>query len=140
MQESQTTRLCKCCNEPFKGRTDKQFCSNECRNQFHNKELAEKEIDVKRINSILRKNRSILRNLSPTGKTTVRREYLEMQGFDMNYFTHVYLTKANNIYRFCYEWGYILVGTEKVLIVNWQDYMNTALPYSVSTLFKPVIE
>ena len=131
-------KTCKQCNGEIKGRSDKLFCSNECRNQYHNFDLAEKEADVKRINSILRRNRTILKKLNPTGKTTVRIEYLTIQGFDFSYFTHLYLTKNDNIYRFCYNYGYVLVGTEKVLIVNWQEYMNEKLNESVSKLFKPV--
>ncbi|GEO03121.1 hypothetical protein AAE02nite_07850 [Adhaeribacter aerolatus] len=76
------------------------------------------------INRTLRKNRSILKTLSPMGKTTIRQEYLKIQGFDFRYYTHQYQTRQGNIYNFCYEYGYLLLPEEKVLIVNWQSYMQ----------------
>ena len=45
-------------------------------------------------------------------------------GFNFDYFTNVFTTKQNNTYRFCYEFGYLLLDGEKVLIVKWQPYMN----------------
>ncbi|RDC62494.1 hypothetical protein [Adhaeribacter pallidiroseus] len=75
------------------------------------------------INRILRKNRSILKVSSPLGKTTTRQEYLLQQGFDFRHFTHQYQTQKGNTYNFCYDFGYLLLPEEKVLIVNWQSYM-----------------
>jgi hypothetical protein len=43
---------------------------------------------MQQVNAALHKNRSILRQLSPQGKTTVPRQYLELSaGFDFRYLT-----------------------------------------------------
>ncbi|WP_245652383.1 hypothetical protein [Rufibacter tibetensis] len=76
------------------------------------------------MNNALRRNRLILERLSPEGKTTLRREVLLQAGFDLRYFTHLYRTQKGNTYHFCYDYGYLLLEEEKVLIVNWQQYME----------------
>src|SRR5690606_32436254 len=76
------------------------------------------------INTVLRRNRTLLKQASPQGKTTTYRQVLDMAGFDFRYFTHLYRTKQGNTYHFCYDYGYLLLPEEKVLIVNWQPYMS----------------
>jgi len=124
--EKQQTAACQVCGTGLAGRVDKRFCSDQCRAQLHN---LKRKADVGErmildINRILRKNRSILKVSSPLGKTTTRKEYLVLQGFDFNHFTHQYKTQKGNTYNFCYEYGYLLLAEEKVLIVNWQPYMQ----------------
>lgn len=115
---------CLHCNANITGRADKKFCDAFCRNSYNNKNLADHEKMMKQINSIIRKNRTILKTASPLGKTTLRKEYLDMQGFDFRYFSNIFRTNSGNIYRFCYDYGYTPVDKEKILIVNWQPYMK----------------
>ena len=125
--EIKTTTTCLHCNKPLeKGRIDKKFCDHYCRNAYNNEQIRETEKTIKLINQILRKNRMILRTINPEGKSTVRKEYLELSGFNFKYFTHKYEAKNGNIYWFCYEYGYMLSTTEpeKVVIVNYQEYMG----------------
>ncbi|WP_299756936.1 hypothetical protein [uncultured Pontibacter sp.] len=108
------------------GRLDKRFCSNQCRANAHNANRRQNSGEqlILNINSILRRNRTILRQASPLGKTTTYRQVLEIAGLDFRYFTHTYRTKGGNTYHFCYDYGYLLLEDEKVLIVNWQPYME----------------
>lgn len=115
---------CKNCYEEFIGRSDKKFCSDQCRNTFNNKVKRNHEKLIIDINKILRKNRIILKQFNPEGKTTIRKEYLSKLGFNFRYYTHTYKSKGGNIYKFCYEYGYFEIDTEKVLIINWQPYMS----------------
>ncbi len=115
---------CKSCGETIIGRSDKKFCDDQCRNTFNSKIKREHEALIIEINKTLRKNRKILKQFNPEGRTTIRREYLDKLGFDFRYHTHSYTTKANNIYNFCYDYGYFKIDEEKVLIVNWQPYMS----------------
>jgi predicted nucleic acid-binding Zn ribbon protein len=114
------------CKSKFNGRSDKKFCSDQCRAIFNNRKISEKEAEIIRINSILRKNRTLLKQTNPVGKTTIRKEVLSSQGFDFRFFTHVFKTNTNQIYYFCYEYGYSFIADEKVLIVNWQPYMKAS--------------
>ena len=118
---------CLACQKIFQGRIDKKYCSDDCRflaNNRKKRESAELKL-IAAVNSALRKNRTILKNLNPEGKTTIRKEYLVLQGFDFRYHTHLYQTRQGNTYHFCYEYGYLLLPEEKVLLVNWQPYMPT---------------
>jgi predicted nucleic acid-binding Zn ribbon protein len=119
-----TNKICQECGKSITGRLDKKFCDDYCRNSFNNKVARKSEKWITEINRILRKNRSILKTLNPEGLTSVKKEYLSLQSFNFNYFTHLYTTKEGNVYRFCYEYGYRLTENDaKVLIVNWQNYM-----------------
>jgi hypothetical protein len=118
------TKACPECKAILIGRSDKKFCSDQCRYLHNNRLKTDKEKEVIRINSILRKNRTILKRLNPVGKTTVRKEVLVAEGFDFRYYTHTYITGNDNEYHFCYEYGYNFLPNERVLIVNSQPYMN----------------
>ena len=118
-------RKCINCGETIIGRSDKKFCSDQCRYMFNNKIKRQNEKLILDINKTLRKNRKILKKFNPEGKTTIRTEYLVKLGFDFRYFTHTFKTKNNNEYRFCYEYGYLNLDDEKTLIVNWQPYMDS---------------
>jgi len=115
---------CLNCEEEFIGRSDKKFCSDQCRNTYNNKTRSMHEKLMLDINKILRKNRMILKQFNPEGKTSIRKEYLIKMGFDLKYHTHTYETKNGNTYKFCYEYGYMDIEDEKVLIINQQPYMS----------------
>jgi hypothetical protein len=111
------------CGERIFGRSDKKFCNAQCRNTYNNRMKNTSEKYILETNRILRKNRSILKQLNPTGKSTVRREYLVLAGFDFEHFTRIYRTDRGNTYYMCYEFGYMHLENEKVLIINQQAYM-----------------
>lgn len=112
------------CGSPIIGRSDKKFCSDQCRYLFNNRGKVEKQKIIIDINSKLRRNRSILKKYSPLGKTTVRKDVFVSENFNFNFHTHIYKTKSGTTYFFCYEYGYTLLPDEKLLIVNWQPYME----------------
>ena len=119
-------KTCLECGVGMAGRSDKRFCSDQCRYLANNKVKQQNpgERRVQQVNAALRRNRSILKQLSPQGKTTIPRQYLELAGFDFRYLTQIYRTQKGNTYHLCYEYGYMLLPGEKVLIVNWQPYMD----------------
>lgn len=107
---------------------DKKFCDIDCRSVYNNKKRRDQEKELHKINSIIRKNRTILKTLCPKGKATVRKEELDEMGFDTNYFTTIFPTKGGNVYYFCYEYGYSPIiersTIRKALIVQQQEYMK----------------
>lgn len=111
-------RTCQECGEPIAGRIDKKFCSDSCRNAWHNSLNRETSNTVRRINGLLRKNRQILAGLNPEGKTTVHREKLAGSGFNFNYHTHTYKTRAGAVYYFCYEEGYLPLENDFYALVR----------------------
>jgi hypothetical protein len=115
-------KVCLECGDPIKGRVDKKFCSDQCRNAYHNKENTDSNNYIRNVNNILRKNRRILAELNPSGKTTVSKEKLIARGFLFTYFTNTYTNKTGNVYYYCYEHGY--VEFEKGLVTLVQKDKN----------------
>ncbi len=116
---------CLQCGEIIIGRIDKKFCDAQCRNSYNNKTKRDTEKRIIEVNRILRRNRKILKQFNPEGKTTVRKEYLEKLNFNFSFHTHTFTTIHDNTYKFCYEYGYLnLDDGVKVLIVNEQSYMR----------------
>lgn len=108
MNENETKRVCLECGEALLGRTDKKFCSDQCRNAYNNRLNSDSNNTVRNINNILRKNRRILaETLANNLKIKISKERLLTEGFNTNYFTNIYKTQKGTIYYFCYEYGYL---------------------------------
>ncbi len=100
-------KTCLECGQKIAGREDKKFCSDYCRNSHNNKLNKDSKNLVRNVNNRLRKNYRILEALNPVKKTTVLKSKLLSKGFDFNYFTSIYTTKAGKIYYFVYDQGYL---------------------------------
>lgn len=111
-------RKCEECGEVINGRVDKKFCSDLCRNAFNNKLNSDSNNFVRNINNILRKNRRILEELLQGEKITLPKQKLVDKGFNFSYHTNTNTTKTNNTYRFCYEYGYLPLEHDIILIVK----------------------
>lgn len=106
------------CEDPLKGRTDKKFCSDYCRNAYNNKVNKESKNLVRNINNRLKKNYKILSELNVSGKTKVSRTKLYDKGFDFQLFTSIYQTKTGNNYFYIYDEGYLLLENETYLLIK----------------------
>jgi hypothetical protein len=123
MLTQQTPKNCLACNKVIKGRTDKKFCDDYCRNAFNNQLKAEGNNLVRNINNALGKNRRILEKILPEGETLkkVTRDKLLQLGFQFKYFTHLYTTQKDKTYFYCYEYGYLPLENDWFLIVKKTD-------------------
>jgi ribulose kinase len=76
-------RNCLSCGKPVRGRVDKKFCDDYCRNAYNNAQKAPAYNFVRNINNQLAKNRRLLEEAIPAGeemgKTT--KEKLLAKGF-----------------------------------------------------------
>lgn len=117
-------KTCLNCGEKIKGRSDKKFCSDYCRNQYNNSLNRDENNYVRNINNILRKNRRILSELNPDGKNSVHKNKIVEKGFNFNYFTNTYTTKTGKTYFFCYEQGYLALEKEYYMLVRKKDYVE----------------
>lgn len=111
-------RFCLDCKALLRGRADKKFCDDQCRSNYYNRIYADDLSFVNVVNQILKRNRAILKTQIPNGKTRVKRNILLQKGFDFSFHTYSYTTKTGNIYFFCYEYGYLLLENEEVLLVK----------------------
>jgi hypothetical protein len=115
-------KKCLECQKLINGRTDKKFCDDGCRNSYNNKLNSQADAIVRTVNAVLRKNRNILRGLLLNSeKITVSDKMLKVPGFNFEYFTHVYETRAGAVYRFCYEYGYLSIGEGVYMVVKRQS-------------------
>lgn len=111
-------KKCLECGDVVKGRIDKKFCSDYCRNAYNNKVNKDSKNLIRNINNRLRKNYKILSELNTTGKTKVTRTKLYDKGFDFNFFTSIYKTKTGNTYFYIYDQGYLALEEELFLLIR----------------------
>ena len=114
-------RLCLDCKAVLNGRADKKFCDDQCRTNYNNHLRAEDNSFLNEINRILKKNRDILRAKNPDGKAKVKRDALVRKGFDFNFHTHTYATQKGQVYFFCYEYGYLPLENDELLLVKREE-------------------
>ncbi|MEM9858773.1 MAG: hypothetical protein AAF843_15550 [Bacteroidota bacterium] len=117
-------KSCLECGTQIFGRYDKKFCSDQCRNSYNNKLNSDSNNYIRNVNNILRKNRRILLSLNPSGKTKLHRDKIVEKGFDFNYHTNIYKTKAGATYFFCYEYGYLELDNNWFMLVKRQEYVE----------------
>ena len=101
------SKTCLECGEKIIGRSDKKFCNDYCRNAHNNKINTDSKNLIRTINNRLRKNWRILEELNPNQKSKTHRDKLIQHGFDFNYITTIYTTKAGTVYYFVYDQGYL---------------------------------
>lgn len=111
-------RFCLDCSALLIGRADKKFCDDHCRTSFNNRLKAEDQGSLRKVNHILKRNRTILKHKNPTGTTKVKRDSLLLKGFNFNYHTNIYATRKGQTYFFCYEYGYLPLANEEFLLVK----------------------
>ena len=112
------TKICLECGESIKGRSDKKFCSDYCRNAYNNKVDKESKNLIRNINNRLRKNYKILSTLNPNGKTKTTKTKLLDWNFDFQLFTSIYTTKTGNVYYYVYDQGYLKLENEYYLLIK----------------------
>ncbi len=117
------TKICLSCNKTIKGRSDKKFCDDYCRNNYNNQLKGDSNNTIRNINNVLRKNRKVLENCLPIdeGMAKANKEKLLKLGFNFTYFTHLYSNKKGNVYHFCYEYGYLALENDWYLIVKRKE-------------------
>ena len=123
-------RPCLSCNKPVKGRSDKKFCDDYCRNKFNNLRRLETNSLIRKINRILQRNRSILESALPSGEKMRRTSRLNLadKGFRFNHFTHKNKNKKGQVYHYCYDYGWLDLDRENCIVVKNRDQSATETP------------
>lgn len=123
MIQNENTKKCEQCGKTLKGRTDKRFCDDSCRNVYNNQLKLQTSKQVRIINLILQKNRRILESLLSREEDTAKtnREKLLKLGYQFMYHTHLYTTRTGRTYTYCYDYGYLPLDNDWFLIVRKKD-------------------
>jgi hypothetical protein len=104
-----------------RGRPDKKFCDEGCKNLYYNKEKIKEHQEIKKVDLILKRNRRILKRLFNPKKPEflLDREILLKQGFEFDFHTHLVTTKINrHEFIFCYDYGYRETEKNKYRIIK----------------------
>ncbi len=101
-------RQCLWCKAVLRGRIDKRYCNDDCRNRYHNQRNQGAYIAVNRINHALSRNRRILSDFLWPDKNSfvVSRENLLLNGFQFCYFTGMQYGDKNQAFYCCYEFAF----------------------------------
>lgn len=115
-------RKCLACSKTLRGRIDKKFCDDYCRNNYNNHQRIADTKQDKIIIASLKKNKHILSSiLEDEDMIKTTRERLLAKGFQFKYHTHTYENKKGNVYRFCFEFGYLALDNDWFLVVKREN-------------------
>jgi hypothetical protein len=106
-------KSCLNCQETIRGRSDKKFCDDQCRNQYNNGMLRHVNNRMRNINNILKRNRRILAQLKE--QREIKIDELIANGFHFAYFTHFDEQRKT---KYIFDIGYQVASNERVLIVQ----------------------
>ncbi|MBK7762507.1 MAG: hypothetical protein IPI46_03940 [Bacteroidetes bacterium] len=115
-------KSCLACNKVLKGRVDKKFCDDTCRNGYNNLLRADTSNYTRNIIHALQKNRRILESfLGSEEMVKAKKEQLIQAGFYFKYHTHSATNKKGNIYYFCFEYAYLSLEHDWFLVVRKRE-------------------
>ena len=119
IQES-AAKTCMACGKPVKGRSDKKFCDDYCRNVYNNDLKSDTNNYVRNINNALSRNRRILAGCLNTSEEMAKttKDKLLHKGIQFKYHTHTYTNKKGNVYFFCYDYGWLALENDWYLVVK----------------------
>ena len=111
---------CKICSKILVGRNDKLFCSVKCKNYYHVNLRKATEREVKQIDTILHRNRSILLEILGKRKVQIKveRVLLEKKKFTFKYHTHFYTNSKGKTYYYVYDLAWMEFSNDEILIIR----------------------
>lgn len=80
-------RTCLECGDPITGRSDKKFCSDYCRTNYNNRRLEASHSYIRRVNSILLKNKRVLDYMKASQSKSIPLSLAREMGFCQEFHT-----------------------------------------------------
>ncbi|MCC7245487.1 MAG: hypothetical protein IT269_07405 [Saprospiraceae bacterium] len=112
-------KQCEHCSKEIQGRSDKRFCSLDCKNKSAAVRRADTRDAVVEVDKWLHRNREILLTLmGNSNKEQFDRALLTRTGFKYEYHTGTYLNKEGKMYRLVYDFAWMEFSDQKILIVR----------------------
>ena len=110
-----------CGNSISRGsRPDKRFCSDKCKNDYHNAIKVANAREMRQILATLKRNRAILKTiLGDKPEIIVSRELLLKKGFEFDYHTHHVISQYKQYeFIFSFNYGYRVVDKDLYKVVK----------------------
>ncbi|MFM2138715.1 MAG: hypothetical protein RJA57_1022 [Bacteroidota bacterium] len=118
-------RNCLACGSALKGRSDKKYCHDYCRNAYHNQKRSAQtwREQIRSINRTLWKNRQALERLLPPTETEIRvhRDQLLESGFRFRFLTHTLTGHNSTHWQGCYDLAILPIGNNQYLVARRPD-------------------
>jgi hypothetical protein len=114
-------KTCLQCHDSFRGRSDKKFCGDYCRNTYNNQQKAHVHNHQKNILQRLQRNYDVLCRYIPnemSGPIRIRKQNLTNEGFNWIYCTETRTTSNNSRVFGCFEFKYFLLNDQYVIIMK----------------------
>ncbi len=135
-----TKPVCGFCGKELKGRSDKKFCNDSCRNAFNHKNRENNNDLFLPIISILKKNRAVLAEARKDKKTkmlSIPKERLLELGFNFHYCTE-HIRYEEYDHYFCFDLGYVIKKPGKCELLG-RDAFAFEMEINDPDFDKPVI-
>ena len=114
------SRCLECGDKISYGRTDKKFCSDECKNRPHNHKCRSERFVKRKTISILEKNYEILEEYVKAGVDSVLLSEVLILGFNPAYLTSLIRGKHHDIYS-CFDITYVMTPSRLCTISKIQN-------------------
>ncbi|CAN5485985.1 hypothetical protein BH11BAC2_BH11BAC2_23260 [soil metagenome] len=114
-------KFCNECGVTIRGRSDKKFCTDMCRNSYNNRVNSDTNNFMRNINNVLRRNRRIMEEILQTESEKVSKSKLMELGFNFQFYTHQQKLRKGLIYHFCYEFGYQVQESDFVYLIQRRE-------------------
>jgi hypothetical protein len=99
-------KTCPVCGSMLSGRSDKKFCDDGCRTTFNNRRWQQESEDIRKTDSILRRNRKILQSYSQSREAVcLSKAHLMASGFRPDFVTRIAPDPSGGLIRYYYEYG-----------------------------------
>lgn len=120
-------KTCLACQGELRGRIDKKYCDQNCRNAYHNDRYRNQNKHLHLVNKNLSKNHRILEELALNEVNEISLPVLKAMGFQLSYFTSMVNDEQEGLLFFIYDMCYQQFGNEIVIKVREIDnYRNSA--------------
>jgi len=114
--------MCQRCGDPLRGRSDKLFCDDRCRNAYHNERRKQPALSdrARTIQRTLVRNRRILDStLGDRKRCLFRRDELLRRGFVFEIYSQRH-TIGGRMSHYCLDLGYRIKRGGSVLIFRME--------------------
>ncbi len=113
-------KFCKLCKRKFYGRSDKKYCSLECKNEYNNRLRAATIVATQSVDRVLHRNRSILLEImgKHANQKQISSKLLDDKKFQRHYMTGFFENAQGKRYHVVYDFAWMEFSKGKVLIIR----------------------